>query len=260
MSAAKAVAFYQNKSEPTGSAYLQLMSATNITPSIEAPPVRRTRSFKRRWVIVCTLAVTSLAVAWAAADLYRPVRTDVRHFDAQEVARLDTAMWRSYYGRERLLLFRQLAELLRTQYRLPYLRSNLTAYHAARAAFIFKDGKSRADYERALPNLISFYTEIRKVSNIEFSVERAARLELEWWVIHRERNKYQPGDLERALSELAAEVYQVPAGKMMEHARLRAEAMRIRDTRAEAGGVTEEDWQKIGDLLSASWLSLHSAL
>ena len=169
-------------------------------------------------------------------------------------------MWRSYYSRERFLLFRQLSELLRTQYRLPFLRSNLTAYHAAKAAFVFKDGKSRADYEKALPSLISFYTELRKVSNIQFSVERAARLELEWWIIHRERAKYQPGDLERALAELAAEVYQVPAEKMMEHARLRAEAMRIRDTKAEEGGVTEEDWRKIDELLRASWQSLYSAL
>lgn len=207
-----------------------------------------------------TLVIMLMALGWAGIDMYGPRRTDIRRFNPQEVARLDTAMWRSYYARERFLLFRQLAELLRTQYRLPFLRSNLTAYHAAKAAFVFKDGKSRADYEKALPYLISFYTEIRRVSNIEFNVERAARLELEWWIIHRERAKYQPADLERALAELAAEVYQVPAEKAMEHARLRAEAMKIRDTRAEQGGVTEEDWKKIDELLSASWQSLSSAL
>lgn len=206
------------------------------------------------------LVASSAIAAWAAIDLYGPVRTDVRRFDPQEVARLDTAMWRSYYGRERLRLFRQLAELLRTQYRLPLLRSNVTAYHAARAAFVFKDGKSRDDYEKARPFLISFYTEIRRVSNIEFDVERAARLELEWWIVHRERDKHQPGDLERALAELAAEVYRVPVEKMMEHARLRAEAMKIRDTKAEQGGLTEEDWRKIDELLRASWQSLYSAL
>jgi hypothetical protein len=164
-------------------------------------------------------------------------------------------MWRSYYARERVLLFRQLAELLRTQYHLPFLRSNLVAYQAAKAAFVFKDGRSRTDYEKALPYLLNFYAEIRKVSNVQFDAERAARLELEWWIIHRERTKYQPGDLERALAELAAEIYQMPVESMMEHARLRAEAMRIRDTKAEQGGVTEEDWKKIDELLRASWRS-----
>ncbi len=206
------------------------------------------------WII---LAATCALVVWALIDLYGPRRTDIRRFDADEVARMETAMWRSYYSRERFLLFRQLAELLRTQYQLPYLRSNLTAYRGAKAAFVFKAGKSRADYERALPDLVSFYTEIRRISNVEFDVERAARLELEWWIIHRERDKYQPGELERALAELAAEIYQLPPESMMEHARLRAEAMKIRDTKAEsAGGVTEEDWRKIDELLHASWRSL----
>jgi hypothetical protein len=202
------------------------------------------------------LAVT----AWAAFDLFSSRQTDIRRFDPEEVARLDTAMWRSYYGKRRVALFRRLAELLRTQYRMPLLRSHLVAYQAAKAAFIFKDGKSRADYEKALPNLLSFYAEIRKVSNVEFDAQRAARLELEWWIIHRERAKYQAGDLERALAELAAELYQMPAERMMEHARLRADAMRIRDRKAEEGGVTEEDWKKIDELLRASWLSLSHAV
>ncbi len=236
------------------------MSATNIVQTKEARSARGRGLSNRRRLLAAFLAIGLIGLAWAARDLYGPVRADIRRFDPQEIARLDTAMWRSYYSRESLQLFRQLSELLRTQYRLPWLRSNLTAYYAARAAFVFKDGKARADYEKALPYLISFYTEIRKVSNTEFNVERAARLELEWWIVHRERAKHQAGDLERALAEAAAEVYQAPAEKLMEHARLRAEAMKIRDTKAEAGGVTEEDWKRIGELLRASWQSLAQAL
>lgn len=236
------------------------MSATNIVQTKEARRAEGRGLFNRRRLLIGCLFISLAGLAWAAIDLYGPARTNIRRFDPQEVARLDTAMWRSYYSRERFLLFRQLSELLRTQYRLPWLRSNLTAYYAARAAFVFKDGKARIDYEKALPYLISFYTEIRKVSDVEFDVERAARLELEWWIIHRERARYQAGDLERALAEAAAEIYRVPAERMMEHARLRAEAMKIRDTKAEAGAVTEEDWKKIGELLRASWQSLSSAL
>jgi len=46
----------------------------------------------------------------------------------------------------------------------------------------------------------------------------------------------------------------------MEHGRLRAEAMAIRDTKAEQGGVTEADWAKINELLRQSWRSLAQAV
>jgi hypothetical protein len=212
---------------------------------------------RKRWIVAALLLVL---LAWVLLDLYGPRQAHLRDFDADEVARQDTAMWRSYYGRQRFLLFRQLSELLRTQYNLPFLRSNLVAYHAAKAAFVFKDGKTRADYEKALPDLRSFYTEIRKVSDVPFDAERAAQLELEWWIVHRQRADHQEGDLARALADLSAEIYQVPAERLMEHGRLRAEAMTIRDNKAEAGGVTEADWQKIDELLHESWKSLKAAV
>jgi hypothetical protein len=149
-----------------------------------------------------------------------------------------------------------MTELLRSQYNLPFIRSNAVAYQAARAAFVFKGGRSRQDYEKALPHLVSFYTAIKKVSDIQFDADRAARLELEWWIIHRERDKHAPGDLANALADLSAELYQMPAERFGEHARLRAEAMTIRDKKAETGGVSETDWAKIDELLHASWQSL----
>src|SRR5215208_5560778 len=230
---------------------------TSTTTVAQVSTVRPRRG--RRWIKYGAVLIIVL-LAWAAFDLYGPRRTSMREFDADEVARLETAMWRSYYSRQRVKLFRELSELLRTQYRLPLLRSNAVAYRAAKAAFVFKDGHSRADYERALPDLVSFYQSIRAVSDTDFDVERAARLELEWWIVHRERRRHAPGDLERALAELQAELFRVPAGRLAEHARLRAEAMTIRDDRADAGGVTEEDWQRIDELLRQSWRSLHAAV
>ena len=98
------------------------------------------------------------------------------------------------------------------------------------------------------------------MSDIPFDVERAARLELEWWIIHRERAKHPPGDLEHALADLQAEIYGIPIERLREHGRLRAEAMTIRDTKADAGGVTEADWAKIDELLHQSWRSLAVAV
>jgi hypothetical protein len=213
----------------------------------------------RRVLIVSILIIIPL-LTWAAIDLYAPRTAHLRDFDPDEVARLDTAMWRSYYAKQRVRLFNQLAETLRTQYHMPLIRSNRVAYHAAKAAFVFKDGKQRSDYERALPDLIEFFSAIREVSDIPFDVHRAAQLELEWWIVHRERAHHQQGDLARALAELQAELYHVPVEKLLEHGRLRAEAMEIRDSKAESGGVTEADWAKIDELLRGSWRSLSAAV
>lgn len=63
-----------------------------------------------------------------AYDLYSQRRVDIRIFDPAQTARLDTAMWRSYYDRKQLQLFLQLAELLRGQFHLPFLRSHVAGW------------------------------------------------------------------------------------------------------------------------------------
>ena len=213
--------------------------------------------FNRKTRLLAGLALLRL---WAGFDLYFPRQTDLRAFAVDEVAHLDTIMWRSYYAREPVKLFFQLADLLRTQFELPFLRSHLVAFHAAQAAFVFKDGRRRADYEKALPHLTRYYAAIRQVSTTPFAVAREAELELEWWIVHRERAEHQPSDLAQALAEAAAELYQVPAAKLMAYGRLRTEAMNIRDTKAADGGVSEEDWAKIEVLLRQSWQSLWQAV
>ena len=231
-----------------------LRANETVTGSAIEPTRKRSRVKRILLVILIVLS------GYAAYDLFGPRTTKMRGFDSDEVARLETAMWRSYYDREKFKLYTQLTELLQTQYNLPYVRSNAVAYQASRAAFVFKDGHNRAEYEKALPYLVNFYSAIRKVSDIPFDINRAAELELEWWIVHRERKNHAPGDLDRALAELPAEIYAIPVDRLMEHARLRAEAMTIRDTKAEAGGVTEADWAKIDELLHASWRSLLHAV
>jgi hypothetical protein len=202
-------------------------------------------------------ALLAIMAAYAAVDLFWPFKRDLRRFDPVARGRLETAMWRSYYDRKPVKLFFELAEMLRTQFQFPWLRSYLGAYYAAEAAFVFKDGKQRSDYEKALPALKSYYGAIRKIGNINFDVQRAAKLELEWWIVHRERERYAKEALDRACAEAAAEVYQVSPDSTAEHGGLRADAMVIRDTRAAAGGVRKQDWAQIDSLLRACYRSLH---
>ena len=206
------------------------------------------------WVLA---AVAAGGAGWAAAELARPRRADIRVFDPDEVARLETAMWRSYYDRRRLPLFGQLVALLQGQFHLQPLRAVTLAGLAARAAAVFQVGSSHDDYRRALPYLERYYAGIRSVSEVPFDPRRAAALELEWWIVHREVEDHPPGGLEHALADLAAELYQVPVERLWAHASRRAEAMLIRDHAATREvGVLEDDWDGIEAVLWVAWKAL----
>jgi hypothetical protein len=210
---------------------------------------------KKTGLVIVILALICGA-CWAASDLWGPRSTSLRNFDPEDVARRETEMWRSYYDKQRVRMFGEMADLLRHQYHLPLLRSYVVGFHAAKAAFIFKDGATRSDYEHALPELMDYYAALHRVSDTPFDTDKAAHLELEWWIIHRQPS----GDLDSALADLASEIYQLPADRFREHAKFRAEAMTLRDQLDEQNGVSEADWQRINDLLLQSWRSLWNAV
>jgi hypothetical protein len=197
---------------------------------------------------------------YAGIDLLWPMNADLRGFSPASLGAQETTMWRAYYERRPVLLFFELSHMLRTQFGFPPLRSILGAVHASRAAFVFKDGKSRSDYENALPMLREYFSEIHRTGNIDFDVQRAASAELEWWIVHRERGKF-PGDaLGKACAEAASILYDIPPGSALDHGRLRAAAMVVRDTCAASGGVSDENWREIETLLVSCYESLHRGI
>jgi len=205
--------------------------------------------------------VVLLLCAWIAWDIGDPRTHDLRDFNGHEVASLETATWRSYYDHQPVRLFGELTELLRRQYGFPFWRSVAGAYHAARAAEVFQAGHQREDYMRALPDLVRYYRLIRRTGTEQFDVNKVAALELEWWIIHRERARYGRQELDRSLAELQGAIYQQPSARFAEHAHARAEAMLLRDQRAaEAGSPSPQDWNKIRGLLDISWVSLRDSL
>jgi hypothetical protein len=206
-----------------------------------------------------SLVAVLLSACWVTADFALDGHHSLREFDGHEVGHLETEMWQAYYGHHPVDLFRELIQTLRAEYHLPFWRSVAGAYHAARAAVVFQRGHNRPEYEKALPDLISYYGAIRRGSDVPFDVDKVSRLELEWWIAHRERDQHQPADLERALAALQSEIYGIPASAFELHSKTRAEAMLIRDERS-AGGVTGADWTRIAALLDTSWTSAQRAV
>jgi hypothetical protein len=195
-------------------------------------------------------------LAWATAGLVRPRRVDIRSFDPDEVARREAAMWRAYYDHRALPFFAEIARLMRSQFGLGPARAALLAGLAVRAAVVFQGGHERADYVRALPLLRRYYAILRRASEVPFDPDRAAALELEWWIVHRDAARLPVG----SLAEVGAEVYQAPVGELAEHGRHRAAAATVRDQLAASGTLGEQDWQRIEQELRSAWRSLRSAV
>jgi hypothetical protein len=202
--------------------------------------------FNRKAILMLLI----LLVLWILVDLYVPRSVNLRQFNPVEVGKLDAAMWRSYYEKKQIQLFWQLSKLMREQFHAPFWRSFRIGYRAAKAAFIFKEGKNRADYAKALPDLEKYYTDINALNKKPFDVERITQQELEWWIIRREPQR-TTAEWEQLLAETTAIFYNESPNKFRDYARLRVEAMFFRDSKGDH--ITEDDWQKINDLCIQSW-------
>ncbi len=204
-------------------------------------------------ILLFILLPLLLFTAWIMIDLNYPYKTDIAKFNHSEVARLESEMWKSYYEKKKLGLFLLSAELMRKQFHVSFWRSQAMAYYAARAAFVFKDGRNTDDYNKALPYLIKYYSRINDISRDPFDVNKAAELELKWWVIRRYRNEHPPSEWEKCLMQNAETVYHVPAENFSDYAHQRVNAMLLRDSKENA--ITKEDWEQIRMTLDEAWKS-----
>jgi len=221
-----------------------------------ARPVRRPKLFRWLW----GRALLALLI-WIAVDVFTSRKHSIRQFDPAEVARLETAMWRSYYDKRPVLLFWQLAEGLRQQFHASFWRSFGLAFQATNAAFVFKRGQSKTDYQQATPLLADYYRSIQKLSSEQFDVQRVAALELNWWIVHRQRARYSYSDLANALAQTSAALYIQPAPAFTTYAQLRADAMQLCDEVGQhPNGATEADWQRIELALNRAWEGLHDVV
>ena len=83
-----------------------------------------------------------------------------------------------------------------------------------------------------------FYRLVAARHGEPFDVAQAARLEVEWWRVHRDVQRRAIGDeaaLADALAALYAHVYAVPAGEVRPAAEQRALAMRHSDRWVQEG-------------------------
>src|SRR2546430_253259 len=117
------------------------------------------------------LILLLLALAGAGYALW-PRKGNLRDFDADAVGRLETGMWRDYYGHDYKSLARNLSALSRDQYHFSPADSAQLAYGSGKAAQVFQPTASRAEAQAALPLLVSYYTLLRDRSGESFDADK----------------------------------------------------------------------------------------
>ena len=153
----------------------------------------------------------------------------MRAFDPACLAYFEKENWAAYYQKRwgRLLLVS--VGMVKEGFGLNTWQALYAAYLVGRAeiaAAPFPDN----DVPRAEAYMRRFYALVKDVHHETFDVAEAARLEVNWWVVHRRlfgQADNQP--LVEALMDLYAATFAVPREQVREAAYRRAEAMRYSD-------------------------------
>jgi hypothetical protein len=206
----------------------------------------------RRLIAGAIVAVVAAALCYGAI----PRRADLRAFDPDEMARLETAMWRHYYERRYVALFLDLYQVARRQQGFSPLDSARIAVAAARAAKSFQPSISRAEAEAALPYLEKYFRILARAAPAKVDVEEAARTELAWWQARREA--VPPEQYGAIIARVGTLLYGIDNADIRRSGLVRAQAMDYRDARGAA--MTEPDWAAIAERLQLAYRLLKKAV
>jgi hypothetical protein len=155
-----------------------------------------------------------------------------RSFDPNRVGRLETATWVSYYRREWLKFLRAAVLVIRHAFGLPWPATLQAAWLVLRANQLWAP-QTQNDPDGARRAMERFYTLVKTRHGERYDPQTAARLEVEWWRIHREHQR-EGSELDEqalvdALTKLYAYAYSVPEEWVRLAAQQRALAMRLSD-------------------------------
>ncbi len=184
-----------------------------------------------------------------------------KDFDPDELARLETRMWKAYYRSEPARLFVLLVQALRAQARVSWLRALQASLLLTRAAAGF--ARSTDNYERFAADIARAYRTLGLPDHVD--VESVARHELEWWVVRRQLGLAAGEAAGDAITDLYAALYDISRERVAEAGRLRGLAAEVRDRGANddpAGprGSGSAYWPEVARLLRDSYRSLRTAL
>jgi hypothetical protein len=209
------------------------------------------------------VGVLVLAIGWysvATAPNVIPGRSPLTAFDAESVGRAEQRAWAAYYLHQWPTLFDLMLRMTRGAFGLSLPQAVYASYLNTYAQVVWsrqgaQDGLAEAYMRR-------FYAYVKEPTGGTYDVDKAAKLEVQWWAVHRNRDQYPDhAALARALADTYAEVYQLPADTLLPAGEARAAAMDLSDQwNREGKDPSSPLLDQIATLLVTSYQSLSDAV
>lgn len=163
----------------------------------------------------------------------------IRNLDPRKLAHYEKENYVAYYQKDWLKLLRVSVGMVKESFGLSWLQAMYGAYLIARAEMAFAPFPQN-DIPLTEAYVRRFYQFIRKVHKEAFDVERAVKLEVNWWGVHRKLfGSYENGELVDALTCLYEEVYGAESDKFKEAAYYRALGMLYSDLWVNEGKLAD---------------------
>jgi len=145
-----------------------------------------------------------------------------RSFDPQRAGQLESALWVAYYRREWIAFLRSAVLVTRNVFGLPWPATLRGSWSLMRATQLWAPNPDN-DPRAARLAMERFYRLLRQHTDEPFDPAEAARLEVEWWHVHREHQHHNPDVDEQALVDALAALYACTFGVPDTAVRLAAE-------------------------------------
>ena len=159
----------------------------------------------------------------------------IRNLDPRKLAHYEKENYVAYYQKDWLKLLRISVGMVKESFGLSWPQAIYGAYLVARAEIAFAPFPNN-DIPRAEAYMRRFYQFIRAVHKEDFDVERAVKLEVSWWSVHRRLfGNPENQELVDALACLYEEIYGDTSEKFKEAAYQRARGMLYSDLWVNAG-------------------------
>jgi hypothetical protein len=185
----------------------------------------------------------------------------MRRFEPARVAFFEKENWAAYYQKQWGKLLRVSVAMVRETFGLSPAQALWGAYLVARAeiaAAPFPDN----DIPTAEAYMRRFYALLKRAHGERFDVAEAARLEVNWWVVHRQLfGQAENTPLVEALTALYSAVYGVAPARVRAAAQLRAEAMLYSDRWVNEGRTPGSPLlAQVEEALGRSYTALRAAV
>lgn len=153
----------------------------------------------------------------------------MRNFDPQKIAYYEKENYVAYYQRDWLKLVRVSVGMVKETFGLNWLQAAYAAYLVVRAEIAFAPYPQN-DVPQAKRYMRQFYSFIQNVHHLHLDLDRAAELELNWWIAHRKLfGNPDNQELVDALADIYALAYGVNRDRLLDAARYRAQGMLYSD-------------------------------